>query len=143
MPDALTGENTVRAIGDIRDEAWSRRSKAMGKVRAVAVAGAAAVAGAVAAAAAAAAADAVAAADADAVADAVAVAVADAVAADYEATYQAIYAKVKPIIMERTASIRARHTAAAFDLLDQMLPKEIIELPVVDDAEFVCGGALR
>jgi hypothetical protein len=24
-----------------------------------------------------------------------------------------------------------------------MLPKEIIELPVVDDAEFVCGGALR
>jgi hypothetical protein len=32
---------------------------------------------------------------------------------------------------------------SAFDLLDRMLPTEVIQLPVVDDAELVCGVPLR
>jgi hypothetical protein len=148
MSDAPTAESTVRAIGDIRDEAWSRRSKVRADAAAAAVAAAAAAAAAAADAVAVAVAVAAAVADAD--ADAVAAAVADADAAavagvgvDYDTTYKATYDKVKPIVVERTADIRARHTVAAFDLLDRMLPKEMIELPVVDDADLVCGGALR
>jgi hypothetical protein len=32
---------------------------------------------------------------------------------------------------------------AAFDLLDRMLPTELVRLPVVDDAEAVCGVPIR
>jgi hypothetical protein len=160
MPDALVAENVARTLRDVRAEAWARRRKAMSELRAGAVAAAGAGAGADAAAAADAGAGAGAGAGADAVAVAAAVAVAGADAAadagadaaavaaaaavavavaDYEAAYQAIYTKVKLIIMERTAAIRARHAAMAFDLLDRMLPMELVQLPVVEDAALVCG----
>jgi hypothetical protein len=167
LPATLTLEATQEAIQFARDEAWDARTKARdrlaAKIRvelekrriegkpdaaavAVAVAAADADAAAVAVAVAAADADAVAVAVADADAVAVAAADADAVAAGknrYDAVYWAVREAVKKrareVALEWVAERNKQMIPAAFDLLERMLPTEVIQLPVVEDAALVCG----
>ena len=106
---------------------------------AAAAAAAAAAATATADVAVAAAATATAAADATATADVAATAAADA-AADYpyssrNAVYNAVYAKVSEMFKAR----RDERIDSAFDLLDRMLPTEVLQLPVAEHADKVAA----
>jgi hypothetical protein len=49
---------------------------------------------------------------------------------------QLVYEKAR----EQAREFNERLTPAAFDLLDAMLPTEVIQLPVVADAELVCAA---
>ena len=155
LPDALTQEETLKALRFARDEAWDAREKATGRLAvriraelakrgvADAAADAAAVADAAVAAAVADAAAAVAVADADAAAAAAADADAAAAVADgmsrylavREAVYSAMYEKSKVRVRE----INAEMLPAALGLLDRMLPGEVIQVPVVSEWREVCG----
>jgi hypothetical protein len=142
--DADADAAAAAAAAAVADAAAAAVADAAAAAAAVAVAVAAADA--VADAAAAAVADAVAVADAAAAADAVAVAVAAKVGSKrwYEirnAVYEAVYANYRERFRERNSEM----LPAALELLDRMLPTEVIQLPAVgvETAERVCGVPVR
>ena len=169
LPGELTAENVARILGEVREDVYEARTQARQRLlqrvreeckrRGLTAAAAAAAAAAYAYAYADAA---YLAADA-AYADAAYAAAADAADADADAAYAdaaayvvvaaayaaaaakpseiraAVYAAVKAKLDEALQPIRARHVAAGFELLERMLPKEIIRLPVAEDAEAVCA----
>jgi hypothetical protein len=125
LPDDLTLENVRRTLLEVRDQAYAARERARARLRGAAwVAEAAEVAGAAWVAGVAEVAEAAGVAE---------VAEAAGVAPSYDEIRAAIRARLQPTLDELCD--------AGFDLLERMLPKEIIQLPVAEDAEAVCALA--
>lgn len=123
LPDALTAEATWDAIRFARDEAWSAREQAVDRLAdrvrgELAKRGLPAVA------------------DAD-VAAAVAADVA-AVAVPSLALRNELRRLLREKAIERAREFNQQFTPQVFALLDRMLPTEVIQLPVVEDAPLVC-----
>jgi hypothetical protein len=57
----------------------------------------------------------------------------------WNAVYTAMRDRAYEIAQRWAAERKEQMIPAAFDLLERMLPTEIIQLPVVADAEQVCG----
>jgi hypothetical protein len=51
--------------------------------------------------------------------------------------------RARILAKEWIAERNAQTIPAAFELLERMLPTEVIQLPVVEDAEQVCGVSVQ